>query len=103
MGELVFKAGSAMKLDVIVAWDAGQEDFMSFGIDGYNHVDVASGDSGDIAISINATDVDIKRIAGDVDVRGFEIFDCSFNRDSIKGAIIFGFETVKNFGGEFDE
>lgn len=92
-----------MELDVVVAWDAGQEDFMSFGIDGYNHVNVASGDSGDIAISINAADVDVKRVAGDVDLGDFKIFDRGFNGNSIEGTIILGFETVKDFGGEFDE
>lgn len=72
-----------MELDVVVAWDAGQKDFMGFGINRDNHVDVASCDGGDVAVSVDTANINVEGVFGDVDVGGFAIFDFGLNGDGI--------------------
>lgn len=92
-----------MELHVIVARNAGQEDFMSAWVDGDNHVDIATGYCRNIAISVDATDIDIERIARNIDIGDVVIFDFGFDCDGIYIIIIFGIETFKNLSGEVNE
>lgn len=70
MSELVAVTSGAVKLDVIVARDRGEQDFVSFGIDGGKHVDVATTTLhvGHVSISVDTADIDCEWFGGDVDI-----------------------------------
>lgn len=72
-----------MELNVVVAWDAGQKNLVGFRVDSDNHVDVASGDGGNVAIGVDAADIDVERILGDVDIRGSVALYFSLDRNGI--------------------
>lgn len=70
MGELVAIAGGAVKLDIIVARNGSEENFVRLGVDGGEYVNIAAAalHVGHVAISVDATDVDREWFGGDVDI-----------------------------------
>ena len=66
MGELVFESGSAMKLDVIVAGNAGKQNGVSAWVDSDNHIDVAARDGGDFSVGVDTANKDVEGIFSDV-------------------------------------
>lgn len=56
---------------------------MGFRVDSDNHVDVASCDGGNVAIGVDAADIDVERIFGDVDIRGSVALYFSLDRNGI--------------------
>lgn len=70
MCKLVAGASGAVKLDVIVAGDGGEQDFVGLRIDSSQHINVTAATLhvGHIAISVDAADIDCKWLSGDVDI-----------------------------------
>lgn len=66
VGELVFVAGGAVKLDVVIARDGNQEDAGGFWIDDRHDIDIAAGGLGDGAARVGAGKIDSERFGGDV-------------------------------------
>ena len=61
MSELILLFG-VVKRDVVIARNTSDEDFVSSGIDGENHVDVA-----ELIAGIDATNEDVERVLGEVE------------------------------------
>ena len=68
MGEFVAEAYRIVELNVIVARDASEENLVSFGVDGNNHIDVATGDGANFASSVDTANKNIERFFGDIEV-----------------------------------
>lgn len=68
MGELVFWPGGAMELYVVITRDTDHEDLVGPRVDRDNHVYITTGNRADVAGGINATNIDIERVFGNVDI-----------------------------------
>ena len=88
MSQLVAGASGAVKLDVIVAGDGGEQDFVGFGIDRGKHINVATTTLHirHVAVSINAANKDSKRLGRNVDINICNIFSIYANLNGIKDA-----------------
>lgn len=67
VGEFVFGAGSAGKLNIIIARDGSEENFVSLRVNRGNHIDVAAAAVGNRTIGISAANENVERFSHDID------------------------------------
>ena len=97
MGEFIFETIRTVKLDVIVARNAGEKNGVRARVDGNYHVDVASRNGRNIAVSVDAANEDIERVFSDIDI-AIDGVNFGFDFDGIKNAESLHVETSDDFG-----
>ena len=91
-----------MKLDIIIAWDAGEKNSVRARIDCDYHIDVASRNGRNVSVSIYAADEDIEGIFGDIDI-AIDGVDFGFDFDGVKNVESLHVETGDDFGKNIRE
>ena len=100
VSELVFRACSAMELDVKITRNRYEEDFILFRIDYGEHINVATGRGSDASSRVCPADIDNERIVLRIDLRNilFFLFELDIvGKDNLELLVVFLRVVLKDF------